>query len=140
MKPKLPAIHFPVALIILLSLISSCTQDPANYDSLDPVCFDTQVLPLLQTSCGISGCHDGTEGGFLSADYNSIMESVKPNDPRGSKLYRIITDINNDDMMPPDQPLTRLQRNIIQVWIGQGAQETICSIEMVGNPVAQIEN
>jgi hypothetical protein len=132
MKQKQPAFHFAAtALIILLFLISSCTQDPANYESFDPVCFNTQVLPLLQTSCGISGCHDGTEGGFLSADYNSIMESVKPNDPRGSKLYNIITDINNDEMMPPDQPLTQLQRNIIQIWIGQGAQETICSIDTV---------
>jgi hypothetical protein len=113
--------------VILLFPFYSCTQDPNDISDIEAICFDTQVLPILKTSCGISGCHDGSEEHFTVGGYVSIMELVQPGDPRGSKLYKIITDIRNDDMMPPDNPLTRTQRNIIQVWIAQGANETLCS-------------
>lgn len=112
---------------ILLFISASCTHDPENIDEFDYICFDTQVYPLLKISCGISGCHDGGEEHFNLTDYNSVMELVTPGDPRNSALYKIITDIRSDDMMPPDNPLSQTQRNIIQVWIAQGAKEIICS-------------
>jgi hypothetical protein len=139
MKPL--SSHFSillVALVLVLFSLASCTHDPENIDELDAVCFDTQVLPLLKTSCGMAGCHDGSEEGFLVTDHNSVMELVTPGDPRGSKLYQIVTDINSDDMMPPDNPLTRTQRNIIQVWIAQGALETICAQDTGGIPVKKV--
>jgi len=105
----------------------SCTHEPENLDGLDTVCFETQVLPVIQTSCGMTGCHDGSAEGFLATDYPSIMETVIPGDPRSSKLYKVITDINSDDMMPPERPLTQEQRTIIQVWIAQGAENTLCT-------------
>ncbi len=104
----------------------SCTHEPAGIEDLDPVCFDTQILPILQTSCGISGCHDGSAEEFQISDYNSIMEIVTPGDPHGSKLYRVITSINGENLMPPKNPLTREQRTLIQLWIAQGAKNTIC--------------
>lgn len=120
---------------VLLFLTFSCTNDPVNLDELDEICFDTQVLPILKTSCGISGCHTLNDEHFSPDGYASVMEMVKPGDPRGSKLYRIITDIHSDDMMPPDNPLSRTQRNIIQVWIAQGAKETKCGQDTSENPV-----
>ncbi|HEX2393736.1 MAG TPA: hypothetical protein VHI78_00225 [Bacteroidales bacterium] len=127
-----------VYLLILLYAFASCTHDPESIEELDDVCFDTQVFPLLKTSCGISGCHNGGEEHFNLTDYNSVMELVTPGDPRSSKLYKIITDIRSDDMMPPENPLTRTQRNIIQVWIAQGAKETLCSQDTGGIPVDRI--
>jgi hypothetical protein len=127
-----------LTLAILAFAFFSCTHDPENIEAFEPVCFDTQVLPILQISCGMTGCHDGTEEGFLATDYNSVLQSVKPGDPRGSALYKAITDIHSDDFMPPDLPLTRLQRNIIQVWIAQGARETICRTDTGEIPVKEI--
>jgi hypothetical protein len=124
--------------VIMFFLLSSCTLEPDNISDIEAVCFDTQVLPILKTSCGISGCHDGSEEHFTLGGYVSVMDLVQPGDPRGSKLYKIITDIRNDDMMPPDNPLSRTQRNIIQVWIAQGANETLCNQDTGEFPIDRI--
>jgi hypothetical protein len=58
---------------------------------------------------------------------------VTPGDPHGSKLYRVITSINGEDMMPPSQPLTKEQRTLIQIWIAQGANNTVCDGSNGGN-------
>lgn len=115
--------------------INSCKHEPVGIDLLDSVCFDTQVLPILQTSCGISGCHDATTAtsGFLVKDYESILESVKPGKASRSTLYKVITDINGEEMMPPDQPLSKEQRTLILVWIEQGAANKICYQENGGD-------
>lgn len=127
-----------ISLLLLGVFCFSCTHEPQNLDELNAVCFDTQILPLLKTSCGIAGCHDGSEEHFRVTGYNSVMELVSPGDPRQSELYTIITDINSHDMMPPHNPLTKTQRNLIQVWIAQGAKETICSQDTGGNVIDQV--
>jgi cytochrome c5 len=117
-----------VLAVLIFVALSSCTHEPAAIDLMDPVCFDTQVLPILQTSCGMSGCHDGVsgEGGFDASSYETVMDYVSAGDPRGSKLYNIITKINGENMMPPDRPLSIEQRSIIEVWIAQGANNILC--------------
>ena len=117
---------------LLVVWIPSCTHEPSDIEELDTVCFDTQVLPILQTSCGMMGCHDGSEEGFDASNYQTIMQSVTPGDPRGSSLYTSITNINGEQMMPPDRPLTKEQRTIIQVWIAQGALEITCDTSSSG--------
>jgi hypothetical protein len=113
----------------ILLFLPSCTHDPIGIEELDTVCFDTRVFPIIQTSCGISGCHNGVSGeeGFDASNYESIMKAVTPGDPRGSTLYKVITDIHGEHMMPPDLPLNKEQRTLIQVWIAQGAIETHCT-------------
>jgi hypothetical protein len=119
--------------IVFLSLIlisyPSCTHDIVGIEELDTVCFDTQVMPMLQTSCGMSGCHESGSAaeGFDISSYQTIMQAVSPGDPRGSQLYKVITNINGETIMPPDQPLSKEQRTILEVWIAQGAMETHCS-------------
>lgn len=118
------------SLTLLLSLLylPSCTHDPLGIEALDSVCFDKEIFPIIQTSCGKPGCHiSGATEGFDASNYQSILNSVKPGDPRGSVLYKVITNINSENMMPPGQPLTKEQRMIIEVWIAQGAAETICN-------------
>ena len=111
---------------LIFAVLPACHQESLLIEDMDTVCFYGQVMPVLQTSCGIAGCHDGSQEGFLAAGYSSVMQSVVPGDPRGSKLYQVITDINGEEMMPPDRPLTQDQRSVIQVWIAQGALETTC--------------
>lgn len=117
-----------IAAILPFFTINSCRHEPFGVDLLDTICFNTQVLPILQTSCGISGCHDATtaEGDFIALDYESILKIVKPYKASSSELYRVITDINGPNFMPPNRPLTREQRTTIMIWIQQGAPNTIC--------------
>jgi hypothetical protein len=118
-----------VSLLLFFSLlISSCTHEPVNVDLFDSVCFEKDILSPLQSSCGMPGCHSATSGveGFSIVNYASIMQSVKPGDPRGSKLFQVITNINGENFMPPDQPLSTRQRNLIEIWILQGALPTTC--------------
>lgn len=105
-----------------------CTHEPINFEELDTVCYNTQVQPLLINSCGVSGCHDAASAseGLNVHSYQSIMQFVVPGKPRESELYNVLIDIWSDNLMPPDNPLTAEERNIIQVWIAQGAMETFC--------------
>ncbi|MBN2350130.1 MAG: hypothetical protein JXJ22_14925 [Bacteroidales bacterium] len=126
----------PLPLLLFFSLFSgsSCTHEVVNFDQLDTVCFENQILPLIQNSCGTVGCHDAGSGaeGFVAANYASILQAVKPGDPKGSKLYNVITDIWGEHFMPPDNPLPISDRNLIQLWIAQGAMETTCDIDTNG--------
>ena len=122
---------FAAASIILMEVFAfvSCTHDPVFINEPDTICFEKQVLPVLQNTCGISGCHDAgtaTEG-FAATDYESVTDIVTPGNVRASKLYQVITDIWSEKMMPPDRPLTLDQRTAIHLWIAQGAKNTTCS-------------
>jgi mono/diheme cytochrome c family protein len=61
------------------------------------------------------------------------MEIVTPGDPHGSKLYKVITNINGENLMPPKQPLSKEQRTLIQIWIAQGAHNKTCNTAEGGN-------
>ena len=98
----------------------------------DTVYFQNTILPLLQSSCGIIGCHDpGTASdGVVLTSYQSIMESnvVDPGDPTGSDLYEVLVEIDPDKRMPPppNQPLNSEQITSVFKWIEQGALNNYC--------------
>jgi hypothetical protein len=122
-------ILYPLLLLVLILPFlfnNACKHDPVGIDQFDTVCFQTQILPIIQTSCGISGCHDGGEEFSLSS-YSSIMNIVKPGNAAKSRLYKVITEVNGGNMMPPDRPLTKDQRTTIMVWIEQGANNSTCT-------------
>jgi hypothetical protein len=108
--------------------------DPEIGHECDPdtVYFQNEILPLLISSCGVTGCHDpGTaQDGVILTDYASIMQTadVRPGNPDGSDLYEKITDSDPDDRMPPppNQPLNAEQIARIERWILQGAQNNHC--------------
>lgn len=130
MNRRIKIITSPNVLLVAMTFIfNSCRHDPVGIENLEQVCFETQVLPVFQASCAVSGCHGGgsTEGGFDATNYNSIMKLVKPGDPRGSKVYQVISDPMSDELMPPDKPLSAEQRSLIMVWILQGAENTDCT-------------
>ncbi|NJK84622.1 MAG: hypothetical protein HC906_00200 [Bacteroidales bacterium] len=91
--------------------------------------FRNTGLPVIQTSCGISGCHDaGTaEEGVTLRSYDDVIKLVTPGKPHESELYTVITNVNGTEFMPPDNPLTLEQRTIIRLWIAQGAKNEECS-------------
>lgn len=102
------------------------------------VCFQRDILPILQSSCAMSGCHDAQtrEEGIELTSYQTLMASkggglIRANNPDGSKLYKAITDSDPKDAMPPP-PNLRLasdQIALIRRWIQEGAVNRDCSKE-----------
>ena len=98
----------------------------------DTVYFQNTILPLLQSSCGIIGCHDpGTApDDIVLTSYQSIMEAniIDAGDPFESELYEVLIETDPDDRMPPPprSPLTSAQITSVFKWIEQGALNNHC--------------
>ncbi len=107
-------------------IVFSCKHKAPNAFEFDEICFNTEILPIFQSNCATCHNEEYAEEDYIYTNYNSIMETIKPGDPDGSKAYQYITEIIHD-FMPPERPLTINQRTLIRIWIEQGAKETICT-------------
>lgn len=91
------------------------------------VCFD-DVLPIFQSSCAKSGCHDAAtaqDGYILDSYANIIKKDIKPGDAGGSKIYKVLLEDEEDRMpMAPYPALLPQQIALIRDWINQGAKNT----------------
>ena len=76
--------------------------------------FSSVQLPMLQTYCAISGCHDGT--GSLG-NYN-LYADVKVVADNGQLRNRAITLKN----MPPSGPLPNSSIQKLNCWLNKGAK------------------
>lgn len=59
--------------------------------SADTVYFTNEILPMINSNCATTGCHDAishTEGVTLT-NYNNIRGYVTPFNAGGSKLYKV---------------------------------------------------
>jgi len=124
----------PALLLIAVAFIaSSCKHEPElpQNGTVDQICFETQVQPIINSNCSVSGCHDGSDGELpVLITYNDIMREVKANKPNDSKLMEVITENpGSEDYMPPSPrtPLTSEQIRLIETWILEGAQNTTCA-------------
>ena len=111
-------------------------------DSL--VCFEEEILPLFQTNCAKSGCHDAKshqEGYILDSYDNIVSRGIDPGNASGSKLYQVLSAQRgaeeDDEVMPPppNQPLAQAQIDLIGQWIDEGAQNTtncsnVCDVSL----------
>lgn len=133
-------------LIVITSMIFSCKHEPDEFGNPvnpidtndiafcdpDTAYFQTEVLPIFQTSCAISGCHDETtqEHEMILSSYEGIMASghIVPGNANESEIFEVITEEDEEDRMPPP-PLPRLtvdQITAIRDWINQGALNNHC--------------
>ncbi len=115
-------LFFFITVFGLTIFMSSCSHKNDTIDVLPEVSFSDEVLPIFQTSCAISGCHDQSTAkeGQVYTNYENILNSVKPGDPDNSKSYKAMT--NYFETMPPDRPLSPEERTKVRVWILQGAK------------------
>lgn len=99
------------------------------------VCFQSEILPLFQTNCAKSNCHDAASNkdGYILDSYDNLFKkdgrpeknNIKPGNPEDSKIYKVLFETGNDKMPPPPNPdLTSVQKNLIARWIKEGAQNT----------------
>lgn len=106
-------------------LINSCQHEGVPADQLDQICFQEQILPIFQNSCGTSGCHDSRgEAGYVFTDYASIMKGITAGNADKSKAYQAMT--STFQLMPPDNALPVSKRTLVRLWIEQGARQTTC--------------
>ena len=107
----------------------SCEHEPELMPGTPEVCFEQDVMLIINSNCNVTGCHgSGGEAPSLST-YEDIIEFIEPGDPSESELYEVITARpNSEDFMPPKpkQGLTSEQIDIINIWILQGATNTPC--------------
>ena len=116
-----------IVVFTIMSWISSCRHDAIIPSTITQVCFDSEVLPIFENNCDISGCHTGTRGSRSAFNsYTNISSGVVAGNPNSSRLYQAIIGKSGEGLMPPNNPLSIENRTIIRVWIEQGAKQTNC--------------
>lgn len=113
---------------LLLLLPLACTREYVQ--DLRSVCFETEVLPVFQSNCNQSGCHnsqDRREGYDLSSYETIVSRGIVPGDFKASEIYKVLVAPFGAGM--PQSPYSRLtdeQITTIATWIEEGAQNTVC--------------
>lgn len=92
--------------------------------------FEKDILPILLGSCAFVGCHDASTASdeVILDTYDNIINTgeVEPFNLSESKLYKVITDNDPDDVMPPSGKMDNEKISLISQWILQGAQNLQC--------------
>ena len=117
---------------MLLSIyFTSCTHEPELAPGTPTICFNSDVMLIINSNCNIQGCHgSGGEAPALNT-YDEVSRYVTPFKPTQSQLHKVIT-AHSDLMglMPPkpNNPLTSSQIDIISIWIMQGAANDVTCV------------
>ncbi|MBS1529645.1 MAG: hypothetical protein JSU01_05030, partial [Bacteroidetes bacterium] len=101
---------------------------PGTGTTSDSVCFQTDVLPLFQTYCASTGCHDATSRveDLNLTTYTNIVRGISPGNPSSSDFYHVIAE---GSMPPRGAPqLSATQVATISKWISQGAVNHTCAV------------
>lgn len=106
----------------------ACTHE--YIQNVNPVCFEREVLPILQSNCTQSGCHNSQdrEKGYDFSTYEGALSAVEAGSYRKSELYKVLVLPGGGEAMPP-KPYNRLsdaQIERIALWIEEGANQTVC--------------
>jgi uncharacterized membrane protein len=104
--------------------------NPGDSTGTTGVCFESEILPLFQSTCAKSGCHDPIsrkEGYQLNTYASIISRGISVGNAGRSKIYEVIIDNNPNDIMPPppNPALTAAQKSMVAAWINEGARNTI---------------
>lgn len=131
---KLPLVT--LGFLFFSAVFSGCTvtgdplvqeQESVSIDATE-IDFQTQVLPLLEREC--NSCH-GQSGGLNLEELPGTLPSgvsgpsIVPCEPDSSLLYtKVCPDCPTESgsKMPPLNPLSEAEVNLIRQWIAEGAQ------------------
>ena len=110
-------------------------NDSINFNgstcSKDTVYFVQQILPIFQSSCALSGCHNSTthKEDLILDSYSGILSTggISVSNPTNSKIYKVMVKSGEERMPPsPASAMTSTQLALISKWIGQGAKNNSC--------------
>jgi uncharacterized membrane protein len=111
-----------------------CSNSVDN--GIKSVCFERDILPVLQNNCAISKCHDAATAkeGLILNSFISVMKTgglVKAGNPAASNLYLVITANPSSEQFMPPKPYSALSKasiDSIYKWIARGAQNEVCAV------------
>ena len=113
--------YLPYLFIIILSIItiSSCKKEDVNMDCTgrDPS-YSMDILPLVNRSCALSGCH---VKGFKNGDYTTYA-GLKAKADNGSLKKRVAKRQNMPPKSSSAQKLTAAEMELFYCWIERGAK------------------
>lgn len=94
-------------------------------DITRPVSFVSDIIPIFNSSCNLSGCHSpgGKSPDLTSANaYTSLTNGgfVNTGDPQTSELYQWMTGKRGTPM--PVSGINKDYNALVLAWIKQGAQ------------------
>lgn len=102
-------------MIVLLS--EACTTDmvapPKACDAVEP--YNGRVKEIIETSCNLSGCHDGSSGVGNYEDYGGILHVLE------SGEFRQLVII--EKTMPVDDDLSEEEFELLRCWSENGFPE-----------------
>jgi mono/diheme cytochrome c family protein len=127
-----------LAVMVFIIAVVSCQHEPIvvsggsnsgnnNTPPFTGVCFESDLLPLIQSSCGKeTRCHGvGSKEGVL-VSYETIMafdkgEGIRPGKPFDSDIFN---KVNENKMPQGGSPWTADQKEMLRKWISDGANNT----------------
>jgi len=109
---------------LIACLLSVCAASAATRSWL----FERDIAPILRTHC--AGCHNEAdrEGEFSVETFASLNQggdkgaTLKPGDPEGSLLVKLIEGRAKPVMPPKDEPrVSAAELALLRQWIADGA-------------------
>lgn len=83
----------------------------------------SQVMAILEAKC--FRCHGNgkSKGGFSMDTRDSGLDAIKPGNPDGSLLLKLVRRDDPDDAMPPkeSEALSKAEIAAVSAWIKAGA-------------------
>ena len=126
--------YFLLLCISIVLLLERCKHDSTDIVNPFPpyngtICFSSDIQPLILSTCAKPGCHDAIyhKEHLTLIDYNSIRSKAL-----SGELMRY-AQFGNSEMRvnaPSSQtliPLDVTSLSMIQKWINEGAQNSICN-------------
>lgn len=110
--------------------MQSCQHEQMG-DPNAAICFERDILPIFNSKCAMSGCHDaGTaaEGYDLSNYKKIVSDGIVKGKPNSSELYEVVA----DNEMPPKgyTKLSDAEKQMLYDWIADGAKNGInCAVK-----------
>ena len=96
--------------VIISPVFAGAATNTANTTCNANTSFSATILPLFNTSCNLSGCHDGPNAAQLNT-YQVVHDNAT----------QIRASISSG-RMPKGGTLTTAQKNSIYCWIDNGAK------------------
>jgi mono/diheme cytochrome c family protein len=110
--------------------MQSCQHEQMG-DPNAAICFERDILPIFNSKCAMSGCHDaGTAAeGYDLSNYSKIVgDGIVKGKPGKSEIYEEI----EDGEMPPKgyTKLSDAEKQLLYDWIADGAKNGInCAVK-----------
>jgi WD40 repeat protein len=123
------------SLLVFLVLVSSV----AAGEKPTKITYDDHLVPILREKCFACHNQDRKSGGLRLNSFTNVMMGgasgtvVKPGDPEGSVLFKLVSHQQEPHMPPKSAMLPKENLDLIRNWIQGGALENAGSKVVVAN-------